>query len=265
MGGDTPPSPLRVQTAPSVTGRPRFPRLTVGVHAEQAPAAAFPGGGAARTATSVPAISRLPPRWPCAHVCPPPQPGGSSGRDGEAALLSPCRAQGQTQGQDGLALLLVVTATATRAPRVLAVRAPAQGPAHSTRSGLHVAQARTAGCPPRMHRPRTRRAARGLLRGPPAHGPDRSRQKGKRDVEARGRERGQEDGRACADRGSGRTASVPGEGCWGRGAHFWRIDTRVLRPSDLTTAPQSLVQVCPGDFSAASGPHRGGVRCEVLV
>lgn len=149
--------------------------------------------------------------------------------------------------------------------RVLAVRTPAQGPAHSTRSGLHVAQARTAGRPPRMHRPRTRRAARGLLRGPPAHGPDHSRQKGKRDIEARGRERGREDGRACADRGRGRTASVPGEGCWGRGAPFWRINTCALRPSDLTTAPQSLVQVCPGDFSAASGPHRGGARCEVLV
>lgn len=59
--------------------------------------------------------------------------------------------------------------------RVLAVRTPAQGPAHSTRSGLHVDQARTAGCPPCMHCPRTRRAARGLLRGPPrtaltAHG-----------------------------------------------------------------------------------------------
>lgn len=136
MGGDTPPSPLRVQTAPSVTGRPRFPRLTVGVHAEQAPAAAFPGGGAARTATSVPAISRLPPRWPCAHVCPPPQPGGSLGRDGEAALLSPRRAQGQTQGQDGLALLLVVTATATRA-RACACRphpCPGSGTQHPLRS-----------------------------------------------------------------------------------------------------------------------------------
>lgn len=136
MGGDTPPSPLRVQTALSVTGHPRFPRLTVGVHAEQAPAAAFPGGGAARTATSVPAISRLPPRWPCAHVCPPPQPGGSLGRDGEAALLSPRRAQGQTQGQDGLALLLVVTATATRA-RACACRphsCPGSGTQHPLRS-----------------------------------------------------------------------------------------------------------------------------------
>lgn len=127
--------------------------------------------------------------------------------------------------------------------RVLAVRTPAQGPAHSTRSGLHVAQARTADCPPRMHRPRTRRAARGLLRGPPAHGPDRSRQKGKRDVEARGRERGREDGRACADRGRGRTASVPGEGCWGRGGSL--LENRhpcapTLRPYDCTPEP------CPG-------------------
>lgn len=179
--------------------------------------------------------------------------------------MSPCRAQGQTQGQDGLALLLVVTATATRA-RACACRphpCPGSGTQHPLRSARRPGPNRRSSpthAPPEDKASRPRAPAR-----TPAHGPDRSRQKGKRDVEARGRERGREDGRACADRGRGRAASVPGEGCWGRGAHFWRIDTCALRPSDLTTAPQSLVQVCPGDFSAASGPHRGGARCEVLV
>lgn len=176
----------------------------------------------------------------------PPKHGGALGHDGEVALLSPCCAQRQKQDKDGLALLVVIVARlfASR-PRLC----PGPGTQHLLgRSAGHRRPGPSCRCLPRMRSLRTRWATRGPLRGLPAHGPDISREKAQRDVEAHGRDHGQEDGRACTDRGA--------EGelrCSGQGA------------AAFTPAPQSLVQVRPGDFSAAPGPHRGGARCEVLV